>query len=139
LRKTVGRLATYLQGYGEILVKTNGWDLADLQRFRSDELVSGYSGAFDQVGTTDQLEYLREKVIPAHWLAASITGSARRCAEQVRDQFGATGVNSIIMHGATPEQLAPVVKEYRAVRPAAMPTLPTNPGWMPGAEQGSAA
>lgn len=133
LRKTVGRLATYLQGYGEILVKTNQWDLADLQRFRSDELVSGYSGAFDQVGTTQQLEHLRDNVIPAHWLAASITGSARRCAEQVRDQFGATGVDSIILHGVTPAQLAPVVREYRAVRPASMPTLPANPGWMPGA------
>jgi len=133
LRKTVGRLATYLQGYGDILVKTNGWDLADLQRFRGDELVSGYSGAFDQVGTTDQLEYLRDKIIPKHWLTASITGSARSCAEQVRDQFGDTGVNSIIMHGVTPAQLAPVVKEYRAVRSPAMPTLPANPGWMAAA------
>jgi 5,10-methylenetetrahydromethanopterin reductase len=130
LRKTVGRLATYLQGYGEILVRTNQWDMADLQRFRTDELVSGYSGAFDQVGTTQQLEHLRDKVIPAHWLAASITGSARSCAEQVRDQFGATGVNSIIMHGVTPAQLAPVVREYRAVRSPTMPNLPANPGWM---------
>lgn len=132
LLKTVGRLATYLQGYGEILVKTNGWDLADLQRFRSDDMVSSFSGAFDQVGTPEQLAYLRDKVIPKHWLAASITGSARSCAEQVRDQFGNTGVNSIIMHGVTPEQLAPVVAQYRAVRSPTMPTLPANPGWMPG-------
>ena len=26
LKKTVGRLATYLQGYGDLLVRTNGWD-----------------------------------------------------------------------------------------------------------------
>ena len=26
LKKTVGRLATYLQGYGDLLVETNGWD-----------------------------------------------------------------------------------------------------------------
>ncbi len=38
LRKLVGRLATYLQGYGEVLVRTNGWDLADLERFRTDDL-----------------------------------------------------------------------------------------------------
>ena len=25
LKKTVGRLATYLQGYGDLLVSTNGW------------------------------------------------------------------------------------------------------------------
>ncbi|HEY5155363.1 MAG TPA: TIGR03857 family LLM class F420-dependent oxidoreductase, partial [Acidimicrobiales bacterium] len=36
LRKTVGRLAGYLQGYGDLLVETNGWDPAPLQRFRSD-------------------------------------------------------------------------------------------------------
>ena len=36
LKKTVARLATYLQGYGELLVNTNGWDLSVLQRFRDD-------------------------------------------------------------------------------------------------------
>lgn len=133
LRKTVGRLATYLQGYGEILVRANRWDMADLQRFRNDEVVKNHAGAFDQVGTIAHLEYLRDKVIPAHWLAAAITGSARSCAEQVRDQFGATGVDSIILHGATPAQLASVVKEYRTVRPPAMPLLPANPGWMSAA------
>jgi len=139
LRKTVGRLATYLQGYGDILVKTNRWDMADLQKFRTDDMVAGHAGAFDQVGTIEQLEYLRDKVIPAHWLAAAITGSARRCAEQVRDQFGATGVDSIILHGATPAQLAAVVAEYRAVRSPGMPALPANPGWMPGALQAAGA
>ncbi|MGH3745473.1 MAG: TIGR03857 family LLM class F420-dependent oxidoreductase, partial [Mycobacteriales bacterium] len=34
LRKTVGRLATYLQGYGDLMVSTNNWDPAVLQRFR---------------------------------------------------------------------------------------------------------
>ena len=34
LKKTVGRLATYLQGYGDLLVRTNGWDPAVLERFR---------------------------------------------------------------------------------------------------------
>ena len=47
LRKLVGRLATYLQGYGEVLVRANGWDPDVLERFRADELVQGYPGAFD--------------------------------------------------------------------------------------------
>jgi probable F420-dependent oxidoreductase len=34
LKKTVARLATYLQGYGDLLVKTNDWDPAVLERFR---------------------------------------------------------------------------------------------------------
>ena len=40
----------------------------------SDALVDGYPGAFDAVGTTEQLTYLRDEVIPAQWLAASATG-----------------------------------------------------------------
>nr|MDT0665614.1 TIGR03857 family LLM class F420-dependent oxidoreductase [Micromonospora sp. DSM 115978] len=47
LRKTVGRLATYLVGYGDILVKMNDWDPAVLERFRADEFVRGFRGAFD--------------------------------------------------------------------------------------------
>src|SRR5207244_3956516 len=34
LKKTVGRLATYLQIYGDLLVRTNRWDPAVLERFR---------------------------------------------------------------------------------------------------------
>jgi probable F420-dependent oxidoreductase len=130
LLKTVGRLATYLQGYGEVLVRTNHWDPADLQRFREDDMVTGFQGAFDASATTEQLEYLADKVIPAEWLASSITGSARSCAEQVRDQFDTTGVDSIIMHGVTPAQLSNVVAEYRGVRPTGRVQLPANPGWM---------
>ena len=39
LKKTVARLATYLQGYGDLLVQTNDWDPAVLQRFREDSVV----------------------------------------------------------------------------------------------------
>ena len=39
LKKTVARLATYLQGYGDLLVTTNNWDPAVLQRFREDPVV----------------------------------------------------------------------------------------------------
>ncbi|WP_193606587.1 TIGR03857 family LLM class F420-dependent oxidoreductase [Nocardioides lijunqiniae] len=129
LRKLVGRLATYLQGYGEVLVRANGWDLADLRRFREDPLVQGYAGAFDAVGTTEQLTYLRDEVLPAEWLAASATGSAETCARRVLDQLDA-GADSVVLHGATPGELAPVVEAWRAIRPPErFVGLPTNPGW----------
>ena len=76
LRKLVGRLATYLQGYGEVLVRANGWDPAALERFRNDELVQGYPGAFDAIGTVEELSHLRDDVLPSEWLEASATGSA---------------------------------------------------------------
>ena len=129
LKKTVGRLATYLQGYGDLLVRINGWDPADLQRFRDDPLVSTFQGAFDAAATASDLEYLAEKVLPSAWLECAVTGPAISCARQVADQIATTGVDSVIMHGATPAQLAPVVEAYAGVR-RPQPDLPANPGRM---------
>ncbi|HEX4190265.1 MAG TPA: TIGR03857 family LLM class F420-dependent oxidoreductase [Marmoricola sp.] len=128
LRKLVGRLATYLQGYGDALVAANGWDPADLDAFRNHPLVQGYPGAFDAIGTTEELTRLRDEVLPAHWLAASATGTPEQCAQRVLDQFDA-GADSVILHGATPTELAPVLEAWRAIRSADRFTdLPTNPG-----------
>ncbi len=126
LRKLVGRLATYLQGYGDLLVSVNGWDPEVLVRFRQDELVSTFSGAFDASADTAQLEHLAE-LLPDEWLAASATGSAERCASRVVDQFGA-GADGVILHGATPAELEPVLGAYRSVRPPAIAARATaNP------------
>ena len=127
LRKLVGRLATYLTGYGKVLVKANGWDLADYERFRDDPLVQGYPGAFDAIGTADELRHLAE-VLPDAWLAAAASGSAAQCARRVVDQLDA-GADSVILHGATPSELAPVVEAYRAIRPDDLDALTANPGW----------
>ncbi len=128
LRKLVGRLATYLQGYGEVLVRANGWDLEALQRFRDDPLVQGYPGAFDAIGTTEELTHLRDNVLPAEWLAASATGAAAQCAQRALDQLDA-GADSVILHGATPTELAPVLDAWREIRPAGrFDHLPANPG-----------
>jgi alkanesulfonate monooxygenase SsuD/methylene tetrahydromethanopterin reductase-like flavin-dependent oxidoreductase (luciferase family) len=130
LRKLVGRLATYLQGYGETLVRANRWDLADLARFREDPLVQGYPGAFDAVGTIAELAHLRDEVLPAAWLAASATGSPADCAARIRDQLDA-GADSVILHGATPTEIAPVLTAWRPMRPAGrLDALPVNPGRM---------
>jgi 5,10-methylenetetrahydromethanopterin reductase len=129
LRKTVGRLATYLQGYGQVLVDANGWSRDDLARFRADPLVEGYPGAFDAIGTVEQLSHLRDDVIPTHWMEASATGSATTCAARIGDQFAA-GADSVILHGATPSELVPVVEAWSRVREAArFEGLPVNPGW----------
>jgi len=130
LRKLVGRLATYLQGYGETLVRANGWDPDALERFRQDPLVVGYPGAFDAIGTVPELSHLRDEVIPAEWLAASATGSPETCATRIQDQLDA-GADSVILHGATPAELAPVLDAWRAIRPAGLDVLPRNPGRMP--------
>ena len=116
LKKLVGRLATYLQGYGDLMVSVNGWDPAVLERFRADERVRAVPGAIDAVATTEQLEGIAE-LLPDEWLAASATGTAEQCAARVVDQFD-LGADGVILHGATPAELEPVLAAYRRVRPA---------------------
>lgn len=110
LMKTVGRLATYLQAYGALLVRTNGWDPAVLEKILADPVVSSVRG-LDVVGTTEQLEHVAE-LIPDEWLAPSATGSPAQCVAGVRHQFD-LGCDAVIMHGATPDELTPIVEEYR--------------------------
>jgi len=127
LRKTVGRLATYLQGYGDLMIATNRWDPDVLARFRADPVVQSVGGAIDQVGSPDQLEHIAT-LIPDEWLAPAARGSAEACAAAVLAQFD-LGVDGVIMHGASPAELAPVVSAYRAVRPAGrFDRLAANPG-----------
>jgi probable F420-dependent oxidoreductase len=110
LKKTVGRLATYLQAYGDLLVRTNGWDPAVLERFRADSLVSTFPGAIDDKATTEQLEHIAT-LIPDEWLAPSATGSPAQCVATIREQLG-LGADGVILHGASPAELAPIVQEY---------------------------
>src|SRR5206468_10439761 len=126
LKKTVGRLATYLQAYGDLLVETNHWDPAVLARFRADEFVAGFRGPLDGVATTEQLEHVAT-LIPDEWLAPSATGSSAQCARTVLDQLD-LGADGVIMHGATPTELEPVVEAYREIRPAGrFDALAANP------------
>lgn len=110
LMKSVGRLGTYLQGYGELLVRTNGWDTSVLQRFLADPVVSSVMG-LDVSATAEQLEHVRE-LIPAEWFEASATGTPAQCVAAIRNQFE-LGCDGVIMHGATPTELAPILAEYR--------------------------
>ena len=114
LKTAEGRLATYLQGYGDLLVRTNGWDPAVLERFRADPMVVGIGGPIDGVATTEQLEHIAT-LLPDEWLAPSATGSPEQCATAVRGQL-THGCDAVILHGATPTQLQPVVEAYRNLR-----------------------
>ena len=112
LKKTVGRLATYLQAYGDLMVRTNGWDPEVLARFRADPFVAGFRGALDGKATTAELEHVAT-LIPDEWLAPAATGSPEQCAAAVHRQLE-LGADAVILHGAAPAELAPVVEAYRA-------------------------
>lgn len=111
LMKSVGRLATYLQGYGDLLVRTNGWDPAVLARFRADPMISTFRGGIDVHATTEQLEHIAT-LIPADWLRHAATGSPAQCVAAIRNQR-ALGCDGVILHGATPGELLPIVEAYR--------------------------
>lgn len=111
LRKTVGRMGTYLQHYGDLMVSTNGWDPAVLGRFRSDDRVQAIRGPIDAVASNDELEYLAT-LIPQEWLEPAGLGSPLACARAVRRQRE-LGADCVIMHGVTPVEVAPVVDAYR--------------------------
>ena len=116
LKKTVGRIATYLQAYGDLMVETNRWDPAVLHRFRADEMISGFRGALDTLATAEQLEHVAT-LIPDEWLAPAAAGSPERCVEKIREQLD-LGCDGVILHGASPAELEPILKAYRKVRPA---------------------
>lgn len=111
LMKSVGRLATYLQGYGDLLVRTNGWDPAVLARFRADPMISTFRGGIDVHATTAQLEHI-STLIPADWLRHAATGSPAQCVAAIRHQL-ALGCDGVILHGATPAELVPILDAYR--------------------------
>lgn len=125
-KKLVGRLSTYLQGYGDLMVKTNQWDPAPLAAFRADPVVQAAKGAIDQNGTDEELQHI-ESILPPEWLAASATGSPDQCVDTVLRQFE-LGCNGVILHGATPAELGPVVEAYKARRPESVQGYPANPG-----------
>jgi 5,10-methylenetetrahydromethanopterin reductase len=126
LKKTVGRLASYLRGYGDVLVRANQWDPAVLDRFRSDPFVKDFKGAFDARATTEDLEYL-STLLPADWTAPAATGTPHQCTATILRQFE-LGADSVILHGATPVELEPIVACYRAERPERLRHKPVNPG-----------
>lgn len=115
LKKTVGRMATYLQAYGDLMVSTNGWDPAALARFRADPFVAGFRGAIDQTATTAELEHVAT-LIPAAWLATAATGSPEQCVATVQGQFD-LGADGVILHGASPADLEPIVRAWAAAHP----------------------
>ncbi len=116
LKKTVGRMATYLQAYGDLMVKTNRWDAKPLERFRADPFVAGFRGALDTTATNEELEHVAT-LIPEEWLAPAATGSAERCVEKIRSQFE-LGADGVILHGASPAELEPIVTHYAKTRDA---------------------
>jgi alkanesulfonate monooxygenase SsuD/methylene tetrahydromethanopterin reductase-like flavin-dependent oxidoreductase (luciferase family) len=75
-------------------------------------MVSSFRGAIDSQATSEQLEHIAG-LIPEAWLAASATGTPEQCVDAIQGQLD-LGCDGVILHGASPSELEPIVKTYRA-------------------------
>jgi len=129
VRRGVGRLVTYFQAYGDTLVSVNGWDPGAWEKLKTSELfieASSAGGAIDATASTETLLRLGE-MVPGEWLAASAHGSSEDAAKTIVRELE-LGCHSVILHGAEPEELGPMVAAYRAMRPELKRPVATNPG-----------
>lgn len=126
-KKLVGRMSTYLQAYGDLMVKTNDWDPAALKKFREDSFVQNFRGALDELATPAELAHVAT-LIPESWLESAATGTPENCVKGIEGQFD-LGCDGVILHGASPTQIAPIVHEYAKTRDAARHEhMQANPG-----------
>ena len=112
LKKTVGRLATYLQAYGDLMVSTNGWDPAVLARFRADPLVAGFRGALDDNGD-HRAARARRHAAPRRVARAARPPARRSSASASSTAQFDLGADGVILHGVAPADLTGVVEAYR--------------------------
>lgn len=110
------RAVTYFQivGYGESLTNANNWDPAPLTQLRAHPFFGGKTGIADHRFTRYDLANVAEQCIPSAWIeSAAAVGSARHCAERLAEYLAA-GADELVLHGATPELLGPLMAHTAA-------------------------
>jgi alkanesulfonate monooxygenase SsuD/methylene tetrahydromethanopterin reductase-like flavin-dependent oxidoreductase (luciferase family) len=65
----------------------------------------------DGVATGEQIEHIAG-LLPDEWLEPAATGTPEQCVARVEREFS-LGADRVILHGATPDELAPIVDAYR--------------------------
>ena len=109
-----GRVAGYLQDptIARNLCSLNGWDPAVLEPLQQHPMFSGPGTAAEGFRRADLVDVSR--MIP-HEILTSVAagGTSAECARTVRD-FLETGVDELVLHGATPEQCGGLVRALDA-------------------------
>ena len=110
-----GRAITYLQaqGFGEVMVETNGWDKAVLDKIRNHPQMLSMKGVnADQAFTREQLVEV-SRVLPQSWIdEGAAVGTAAQCAAKLC-QFLDAGADEILLHGSAPKDMGPLTVELR--------------------------
>lgn len=135
LRYVVRRMNTYIlfPGMFDAICDANGWDKREAVRLR--EALAKFdtarpAGTMGDESTTRDLDQLRQMaaLYPKEWIEdgnAVGTGEDGARAALARLKAGADGV---LFHGSAPAEMEGVLKAWRTLRPADLPTLPVNPG-----------
>ncbi len=123
------RAISYVQvrGLGELLVATNGWDPAVLQRVRDHPTLVG-KGIADTALTRDRLVEAAGAIPEAWFEEGSAVGSATHCVARGR-LYLAAGADEILLHGTSPLEATALARlwsetnaERTSARPAAAPS-----------------
>ncbi|MGH8997989.1 MAG: TIGR03857 family LLM class F420-dependent oxidoreductase [Acidimicrobiia bacterium] len=107
------RMVTHFSfpGIGDLLVKENGWDPEPMRRLLATGQMQGDRIA-DQAFRRDQLLELGAG-LPREWVETGCAvGTAAEVAGRLRDYVDA-GLDHLVLHAASPGQLAGVVKVWR--------------------------
>jgi len=110
-----GRVSGYLQDptIARNLSSMNGWDPAVFEPLQRHPMFSGPGTAAEGFRRTDLVEVSR--LIPREILAGvAAAGAPAECARTVR-HFLETGVDELVIHGATPDQCRELVRHVRAL------------------------
>jgi probable F420-dependent oxidoreductase len=108
------RAVTYFQipGYGEALVKANGWDPAVIDKIRGHGQIGGSSVIADFRYHRTQLMEVA-KLVPDEYMEASCgIGSVDQCLK-VAKALREAGADEIATYGSTPRQNAALVAAWR--------------------------
>ena len=103
----------YVCGFALVLHKrklVKGGVYVPCRIFRDDPVVQSIPGSIDGLASTAQLEHIAG-LFPDEWLAPAAAGTPEQCADAIRNQLD-IGCDGVIMHGATPQELAPIVTAY---------------------------
>lgn len=109
------RMVTHLSfpGIGDRLVEENGWDRREMDEALGRKEISRDGIIADQAYTREQL-VAAGAALPREWIETGcIVGSADHCAGRIREYLDA-GVHHVVLHGASPAQVAPVLAHWAA-------------------------
>jgi 5,10-methylenetetrahydromethanopterin reductase len=112
------RAAGYFQvtGLGDALVAANGWDPADLARYRRHpKLVAIGDEQADKVLSRRELVEVSGS-LPDEWLpSSSASGPAADCAARLHEYLDA-GADELVLHGTTAEHLGVLAQRFAETR-----------------------